>query len=722
MNQQGRQTIREYLQQTETQTRIWKSSQEARSKMSVTISGAARLFQFSESQLREWERRGLLQTERPLLSHEGKGSTGHRQYSPAELDKLAVIKDLINHGYTPGDIPTDIDKLWIEIIGEGLTTIPGQGSYPSQTGGGTPEEHYPLDRRVEITERQEFWRYFVSQALRISLMIICQDIPDTTVAGLVLPLQNAQFAHRIQNTADLQKVGLSLLGWQESAHSFSAFLEPEPAFEYASDFRLETLLPPGTEGVAGDRVLDNVLIVVQRRARQFSHAPELVEAIRRLLGLVYAHGSDWRSCFDYGRRDWLYQTPNLTGIHENTIFHNLVERVIEAGGTTSDGRNRWSFCALLLPEPGDATLPIQQQGLVVRAQTQNSPYEVGVTTIPPDEANNLSLKAFQSGQIVSLSSTLPGESLLHTLHPQVITRGRTNLGVVPAATQTQTEVSMRSALALPLVGDYGLSTAVLYIASEEPAAFSLEDQRVLRILGQMLEELVLTSRARSRLAGKWGTLITAPAVVDEVFSGFALETAFIGEIEALLEELQARTVTAQRLKEEISIVSVDIDQHSRIAIKYGNRVARDLSQQVGERISTSARLAASQQVFHVAADRYYLLLDNTQLAAAQTQARQLQNALNIKYQINPSYAIPGRPVQSESRLELSGITAHMSVSSYPLEKLQELLGRYPAEAAIMHVRTLVLEGIEAGLVQGRNLGGNCIVTWDRAIWDYKVLE
>jgi GGDEF domain-containing protein len=724
MNQQSQQHIREYLQQTETQTRIWKSIQEAKSNMSVTISQAARLFHFSESQLREWEKRGLLQTERPLLSQESKGSTGHRQYSPAELDKLAVIRDLINHGYTPGDIPTDIDKIWLDIIGEDLTTIPGQG-YTSQALGASSAEHYPLDRRVEITERQEFWRYFVSQALRISLMLICQDIPDTTVAGLVLPLQNAQFARRVKTTADLQKVGSSLLGWQENERSFSAFLEPEPAFEYPSDFRLETLFPPDAEVEPGDRVLENVFIIVQRRSRPFSHAPQLVGAIRRMLSLVYAHSNDWRSCFDYGRRDWLYQTPNLTGIREHTLFHNLVEQVIEAGGTTADGRNRWSFCALLLPEVGDTTLPIQQQGLVVRAQTRQSPYEVGVTAIPPEEPNNLSLKAFQSGQIVSLANTLPGESLLHTLHPPVITRGRTNLGVLSTTTaQTVTEASTRSAIALPMVGDYSLSTAVLYIASEEPDAFSLEDQRVLRMLSQMIEELVVTSRARSRLSGKWAALIDTPAVVDETFSEFALETEFISDIEALLSEL-TQTVTGQRLKEELSIVSVDIDQHSSIAIKYGNRVARNLSQQVGARINAGVRLAdglTSKKVFHVAADRYYLLFDNFQLEAAQNWARQLKNALTIEYRINPSYAIPGRPVQPESRLELSGITVHMSVSSYPLEKLQELSGRYPAETAAMHVRALILEGIEAGLARGVNLGGNCIVTWDRNAWDYKVLE
>ena len=31
----------------------------------------------------------------------------------------------------------------------------------------------------------------------------------------------------------------------------------------------------------------------------------------------------------------------------------------------------------------------------------------------------------------------------------------------------------------------------------------------------------------------------------------------------------------------LSFISIDIDKHSEIAAKYGNRIARDVSQQVG---------------------------------------------------------------------------------------------------------------------------------------------
>ena len=77
MNEPNVERTRKLLQGREIQERILKRMQDARSKATVTISRAAGLFGFSESQLREWERRGLLKSDRPTLSSESKTSTGH---------------------------------------------------------------------------------------------------------------------------------------------------------------------------------------------------------------------------------------------------------------------------------------------------------------------------------------------------------------------------------------------------------------------------------------------------------------------------------------------------------------------------------------------------------------------------------------------------------------------------------------------------------------------
>ena len=85
--------IRQHFQNKEVQERVQRRMLDAHSKATVTISRAAGLFGFSESQLREWEKKGLLTSDRPSLSQDSKG---HRQYSHDDLDKLALIKELID--------------------------------------------------------------------------------------------------------------------------------------------------------------------------------------------------------------------------------------------------------------------------------------------------------------------------------------------------------------------------------------------------------------------------------------------------------------------------------------------------------------------------------------------------------------------------------------------------------------------------------------------------
>lgn len=720
MNERIKQDIRYYLQQSENQARIWRSIQDARENITVTISRAASLFNFSESKLREWEKRGLLRTERPLLASEGKGSTGHRQYSQAELDKLAIIKDLLDHGYALSDIPPDIDRLWREVNREGA----GQGGVFSRVVEAGAAQHPPIDAHVEQMDQQEFWRYFVTQALRISLTLICEDVPDTAVAGLIMPLEGRSFEHTLLVTAqDLARVGPALVGWRGRDGSFYTFLDEAPTFEYPSDFRFESFPtvdepPPGKESE-----LKQLFIVVQRKARQISLNAERTGAIRRLLDLVFTHRDTWKPFFDYGKRDWLYQVHDQGLSEENPIFQRMLEQVIELG------EGRWKFCALLLPR--DASLPVQQQSLVVRAQTSLSPFEIGLTTINPQEigeTNSLTLRAFQSGQIVLVPAALAGEQMTHPLYLKVITSTPQSIAQgMPKQLQQKppSGEAVHSAIAVPIPGDYGISLAVLYIEADGADAFSLEDQRVLRMTGRMLEELLLTASVRTRLMGRPGDMIERPSVVDTTFDEFAGETDFLAEIDALLSRIQSQHLSVEAAKGEISIISVDIDNQSSIAMMYGNRVARNLSQQVGLRIARQMRAESgfrANRLFHISADKYYILLEGVSLASASGQARQLKSALNGTYLILPTSATPNRPAQPINMLKLPDVTVHIGVSSYPPEKLDELLKRYPLDTSKIYVRTLIIAGIEEMLERGKNAGGNCIFAWDREIWGYKRLE
>src|SRR5947209_13767622 len=118
MMEERNQEIIKYLQREDVQARILQSIYRGRSEATVTISSAAHLFGFSENQLRDWDEKGLLKPQRPLqeLTQDGKG-TKRRQYAAAELDKLAIIRELMKKGFSPGTIPSNIDEIWYSITG-----------------------------------------------------------------------------------------------------------------------------------------------------------------------------------------------------------------------------------------------------------------------------------------------------------------------------------------------------------------------------------------------------------------------------------------------------------------------------------------------------------------------------------------------------------------------------------------------------------------------------
>src|SRR6266480_4847184 len=364
MEERQLKNIMRYLQSEDVQERIKQYMQRGRSEATVSIGRVAHLFQLKESKLRDWETRGLL---KPLRS---KDISGQRQYSPAELDKLAIIKELVDEGgYAPSDIPPDIDSIWYSI------TSSNEWQYQPLMVDKNETKHLHIDQRIELADQEVFWRYFVSQALRLSIMLICEDIPDS-LAGLVLPLQKKNISDVVHNPNDLPKLRDSLVGWLGHNRSFYTFLDTAPSFEFPSDFRTQPLAMT-EEGMSQD----NTLIVVQRKARSLNLSDPHVETIRRLLGPIYRNVEKWRPCFDHGMRDWLYQVADFTSSPNppDDVLNGLANMIVELGGKTDDGQNRWRFSCILSPK--DLTLPLQQRSLVVRAQSKDSPHTVGVTTV-----------------------------------------------------------------------------------------------------------------------------------------------------------------------------------------------------------------------------------------------------------------------------------------------------------------------------------------------------
>jgi GGDEF domain-containing protein len=240
----------------------------------------------------------------------------------------------------------------------------------------------------------------------------------------------------------------------------------------------------------------------------------------------------------------------------------------------------------------------------------------------------------------------------------------------------------------------------------------------------MIEELLLTSQARHQKSVKQGDIISQPAQVDVTFKDFGSETDFLEEIAFLLNEIQEESNAGRRLEETLSIISLDIDKQSSIALTYGNRTARSLSQHVGERIKGVLRISDRYnqgKLFHISTDRYFLVLKMS-LEEAQGLSVLLKSKLEGRYRVPYGNNMPGRPVLPENMQEIEEVTFHIGVGAYPFEKLNELLHRYPPEIAVRNAQLLIMSGIEEELALGAKEGGNCIITWDPQIWSHRLLK
>ncbi len=680
-------TIREHLQKEDVQERILQYIQKGRDEATVTISRAAELFGITENKLRDWEEYGILNPLRPS------GPKGRRLYTPAELDKLAVIRELLNAGYVASDIPPDIDKLWLAI------RVPRESLPYAERQEQVGQEAEPLiNLRIAQGRTELYWRYYVSHALRLSLMLISEDMPHTSV-GLVLPLQSENMSSMIRQVEDVPALGESLISWLSQSRSSHTLLSARPTFQYSSDYRIEHLQVIKA-GVPQEDAEDPTLIVIQREAKPLTLNAIAVETIRRLLKPIYADVESLRECFGNGARDVLWPATDLESNvnYEDVILNGLCDIIVRLGGLTDNGQPRWRFSSVFLPNYPSSGLSRQQRSLIVRAQSEHAPYIIGVTMhVPQEPFLSACIKAFQSGHSMYTPDTR--ESLQQTQHDG--------------------EGVLRSSIAIPIDDTDGTALAVLYVASQQKQAFSESDQRVLRMVGRMIQELIQTYQLRQQAGSRLREMLINPAIVDTHFQEFQSEDDFIQHVEAILREVQAREEFGPA--ENVSLIAVDIDNQSSIANNYGDRMARDLSRAVGLRIHSQLRAfkdATEYKLYHICADRFYILLHNMTLEQARAKADLLKQTLEGSYSIDPHRSPAGQPTPSENMVTLSPITVRLGVTSYPYQKLQEILQRYTVELAVSDIRMQITGFLEEELALGKQKGGNVVMSWDPSIQSF----
>lgn len=666
--------IRELLQRKDVAERVLENIQKGRKEARVTIGRAARLFDLRETKLREWERQYRLLT--PARSKDtdtpDERQTGQRQYSLEELDKLAIIITLIDEGFSPGEIPQNVDELWRAIA-----------SVEEQL-----EDDLYIDQYVQdIYEKELFWRYFVPHVLQMSLLLLCEDSPDLA-AGIVLPLRNEGVYPVPKVVDDVRRVGESLIGWRGESSTFYTFLTPAPAFQYAGVYRVE-MLPL----VENSEFSKDIYIVIERKAKSLSFDENRVEIVRRLLALVCENIPTWRAYFSRGVRDSTYHASNFnsTTSPDDDVLNGLADMVVRLGEKHGQA-SKWAFCGIMRPD--DTSLPIRQRKLIIQAESKNAPYKKARTiTLSPEKfPDSPSLRAYQGGHVV--------------YRPWV---SKADLTIA----HREIEGPIRSALAVPIGGEHDAPLGVFYVASYEERAFSEDDQRVLRVMGKIMEELLLTYQMRLSVKSDLGNILTHPDIVDRTFEDFFSENDFVQEIDGLLTAIQKEQVT----NGVVSIIAVDIDRQSSRAITYGDRLTRNLSRKIGteieKRLSTQFPNHDNWKLFHIFADRYYILLKDISLEEAGQKAERLRQMLKGSYQIDALRA-PTDALGVRSGLQLvPDVSVRLGVTSYTYEKLKEVLERYPEEAAVGEMQAVMTFWLDKALEEARIAGGDGVVMWDK---------
>src|SRR6266516_2187700 len=454
-------SMEEYLRQPDTQEKIQRKIIEARSAATVTITRAADLFDFSDTQLRDWDKLGFV---RPPRSDGAKqDDKKHRQYSRAELDVLAAIRILRDGSYSITEIKQNIDVVRdiANQLGQEVFTLSGTAERATQPVEGTQEPAIvpPIDQLLDNADDELFWRFYITNALRLSLSLLAEYNPNTII-GLVLPLVSNTPA--LVTTANIADLGECLIGWLRPGYSFNQLYTPCPSFEEPTDFRMHPLQVMKNGVMQGEVRQDSTWIVVQRRAGLLNISQDALTTIQHLCAPLYEHKEEWLPLFVQRQRSLTFPIADfIPGPANDPTKRSLLSKL--ANLIVSLGHDKgWRFACILTPR--NPQLPVSQHQLVLLAKSDYAPekYVVGTTQVSPlDKVISVSLRAYQGGRICSRHRTTPQDKSI------------ANYDV---------EQPIGSAIAVPIGGEEATPLGVIYLVSSKQDAFTPNDQSLLRMI------------------------------------------------------------------------------------------------------------------------------------------------------------------------------------------------------------------------------------------------
>lgn len=669
------------LREPEVRVRLQERQRKLLDDMTTSIGQVAKALRRTVTQLRNWEKQRALIPERAP----SKGQEGQRRYDRNDLKKLAVIEELLRRSYSLSDIAAFMAKGYAQLQDD---TAP--------VSGAPAEAAQSLIERINQAEQGYFWRFFVPQVLYLAISLVFEAPPAGDV-GLFLPIHAAaQFAAapKLTHAGEIVRLGRTLLGWQGRDRPFyTAFSEQGIALEYPNLYglipldELTPLSPPTGAYLVADRKIADALKMPDHLALRTTGLA--LTTAQRLLLLLQESSAEWVPLMRTEASYMVYHAPDLTAptLLGDPVLKRMAEMVVRAGGMKADGKTpKWRFACILLPD--NPAAPVYQWNLVVQAQSAKSPHQIGVTTLKsePQTPISLSQRALHSGHIVSRSE-ISSEDM--------------------AIASRIVEEPIRSALALPVEGAEGRSLGVLYIVSDEPAAFNEDDQRFLRVLGKMIGEVVLTYHARRLPAEVLRRIIRTPQMMEQTLEDYPSENDFIEQLEQLLARIHA----GEKLLEHLSFIAIDIDRHIRVAHTFGDWAARNLIWEVGNELQELFRVHSRKPgdllLYRVYADRFYILMNNFSLEATRAFAARLKRSLTHPYRIKAAHSSQD---ERDNKFTLE-VTLRLGVTSYDLERLESFL-RLSSEPVASTVRAFLTRALDQALLAGKNLGGNVIMTWD----------
>lgn len=689
MDEQNLQSIKQYLQNREVQERIRQNILSCHSKITVSIGEVVKLLDLTQNQLRKWEVKGLLQPQKVGT---------HRHYSLQDLEKLVVIHELINSKYPPRAIPPDIYTIWQSISMQNIV----QTQIASQDSNDNAIMYLPINQRIEHVQKDLFWRYYVSHAIRLALALICENLPQYSNLGLILPLNaDTTTVNSVNGLENLPNVGESLVGWLAQNGSFHILLTLRPSFDHIKEYSIYQLQKIGSDK---DSLENKTLLITDKVSPLPAFNRVTTTAIQRILAPIYENIQLSRSCFGSGTHNDIDISSDFNSHYVDSILTGLANMAIHLG--MIHDQKRWRFCCILLPD--NMSLPLQQRSLIVQAQSEDAPHKIGDTDVLSNEPIvSVSLRAYQSGQII--------------YRPEVYEED--------TAIAYQDLENPGSVVAVPVGDENSVPIAVLYIVSNDSYAFTIDDQRVLRLVSKLVEEAILTYRIRNQITTKTSSAIIDPEVTDAFFVG-ETENRFVKDVENLLSNIQmkenyedddvrrAEVLQSEQLVDGgLSLIAIDIDKQSQLANIYGDQFTRNLVKVVSSRLKPELlRVFADStkyNLYYVCADRFYLVTRSLTLDEARQNADRIRRRINGPFEVSILYPMnQEKKFISSEESQLVQISVHIGVCHYRYKKLEELLRRYPASTAIGRVRALINRDIEMSLDKGRIEKGNVVISWN----------